>query len=192
MTLPRITESMTEVTLVIRTGASPESFARGKEYFHNDAISNTAIRGKTLSGDCAGKSMPYYRVRVELDDAGIRSTDCSCPYEYGGYCKHIVALLLHFLQQCHDAPTGAVPRKRARFLWESSSQERFFCPRFAKNHFKTPQFSYENLCSSQGSPRMWYPYPSQNPARSLAMNSMPRSHLADFQKYRCGTNSRSG
>lgn len=92
----RITESM------IRTGASPESFARGKEYFQNDAISNTAIQGNTLSGDCEGTSAPYYRVRVELDDAGIRSTDCACPYEYGGYCKHIVALLLHYLNKPKD------------------------------------------------------------------------------------------
>lgn len=96
MTLPRITESM------IRTGASPESFARGKEYFHNDVISNAAIQGNTLSGDCEGTTAPYYRVRVELDDAGIRSADCSCPYEYGGYCKHIVALLLHYLHKPKD------------------------------------------------------------------------------------------
>jgi len=34
----------------------------------------------------------------------------------------------------------------------------------------------------QGSPCMWYPYPSQKPARSVDMNSMPRSHFALFQK----------
>lgn len=96
MTIPRITESM------IRTGASPESFARGKEYFHNDAISNAAIQGHTLTGDCEGTSAPYYRVRAVLDDAGIRSVDCSCPYDFGGYCKHIVALLLHYLHKPKD------------------------------------------------------------------------------------------
>lgn len=107
MTLPRITESM------IRTGASPESFARGKEYFRNDAISNTAIQGSTLSGDCEGTSAPRgaYRVRVELDDAGIRSTDCACPYEYGGYCKHIVALLLHYLNQPKDFVARQSPKE---------------------------------------------------------------------------------
>ncbi len=104
MTFPRLTESM------IRAGASPESFARGKEYFRNDAISNAAIQGNTLSADCAGTSAPYYRVRVELDDAGIRSADCSCPYEYGGYCKHIVALLLHYLHQPKDFVVRPAPQ----------------------------------------------------------------------------------
>ncbi len=110
MPLPRITESMTEVTLVIRTGAAPESFARGKEYYHNDAISNAAIQGNTLSADCEGTSAPYYRVRVELDDAGIRSVDCSCPYEYGGYCKHIVALLLHYFHKPKDFVVRQAPK----------------------------------------------------------------------------------
>ena len=104
MTLPRITESM------IRTGASPESFARGKEYFRNDAISNAAIQGNMLSADCEGTSAPYYRVRVEWDDAGIRSVDCSCPYEYGGYCKHIVALLLHYLHKPKDFVVRELPK----------------------------------------------------------------------------------
>ena len=101
----RVTESM------IRMDAPPESFAHGNEYFHNGAISNTAIQGNTLSGDCEGTSAPYYRVRVELDDAGIRSTDCSCPYEYGGYSKHIVALLLHYINQPKDFVTRASPKE---------------------------------------------------------------------------------
>lgn len=104
MPFPRITEAM------IRAGASPESFVRGKEYFQNDAISNAAIQGNTLSADCEGTSAPYYRVRVELDNAGIRSVACSCPYEYGGYCKHIVALLLHYLHKPKDFVVRESPK----------------------------------------------------------------------------------
>lgn len=96
MAWPRITEP------TIRAGASPESFARGKEYFNNDAISNAAIQENTLTGDCEGTSAPYYRVRVELDEAGIRSANCSCPYEWGGYCKHVVALLLQYVHKPKD------------------------------------------------------------------------------------------
>jgi uncharacterized Zn finger protein len=91
MRLPRITES------AIRAQATPESFQRGKEYFQQGAISNAALQGNMLTGDCAGTSAPFYRVRVEMDEAGIRSASCTCPYEYGGYCKHIVALLLNYL-----------------------------------------------------------------------------------------------
>ena len=94
MALLKITESM------IRAGAGPESFRRGEEYYRDGAISNTAIQGTLLSGECAGTYAPYYRVQVEqveLDEAGIAGASCTCLYEYGGYCKHIVALLLAYL-----------------------------------------------------------------------------------------------
>jgi len=91
MALPKITESM------IRAGAGPESFHRGEEYYRDGAISNAAIQGALLSGECAGTYAPYYRVQVELDEAGITEASCTCPYEFGGYCKHIVALLLAYL-----------------------------------------------------------------------------------------------
>src|SRR5712691_7227815 len=39
---------------------------------------------------------------------------------------------------------------------------------------------------------MWYPFCSQKPGRSSASSSNPRTHLALFQKYRCGTRSRAG
>jgi uncharacterized Zn finger protein len=92
MTIPKITESM------IRAGASPESFRRGEEYYRGSAISNTFIQGMLLSGECAGTYAPYYRVQVELDQAGIADASCTCLYEYGGYCKHIVALLLAYVR----------------------------------------------------------------------------------------------
>ncbi len=91
MILPKITESM------IRAGASPESFRRGEEYYREGAISNTTVQGALLSGECAGTHAPYYRVQVALDEAGITNASCTCLYEYGGYCKHIVALLLAYL-----------------------------------------------------------------------------------------------
>src|SRR5574341_4833 len=91
MAPPKITESM------IRAGTTPESFRRGEEYYREGAISNTAIQGALLSGECAGTYAPYYRVQVELDEAGIAGASCTCLYEYGGYCKHIVALLLAYL-----------------------------------------------------------------------------------------------
>ncbi|MCI0549955.1 MAG: SWIM zinc finger family protein [Anaerolineae bacterium] len=101
MALPKITESM------IRAGAAPESFRRGEEYYRDGAVSNTAIQGTVLSGECAGTYSPYYQIQVELDEAGIAEASCTCLYEYGGYCKHIVALLLAYLHH----PKTFVARK---------------------------------------------------------------------------------
>jgi uncharacterized Zn finger protein len=93
MTVAKLTEA------VIRAGANDKSFQRGRELYRNGAISNAAIQGHTLSGECEGNESPFYKVRVELDSGGIRSAMCTCPYDFGGYCKHIVALLLAYAQK---------------------------------------------------------------------------------------------
>jgi uncharacterized Zn finger protein len=90
MASPKLTEAC------IRAGASEKVFARGQELFRRGAVSHTAIRGNTLSGECEGNESPFYRVRVELDEGGVRSASCTCPYDFGGYCKHVVALLLAY------------------------------------------------------------------------------------------------
>ena len=107
MALPKITESM------IRSGAGQESFHRGEECYRDGAISNTAIQGSLLSGECAGTYAPYYRVQVELDEAGIAEASCTCLYEYGGYCKHIIALLLAYL---HHPKSFAARKAPAELL----------------------------------------------------------------------------
>lgn len=75
MALPQLTEAM------IRSGAAPQSFQRGKALYEDDAISHGSLQGNTLSGDCEGTSAPRcaYRVRVTLDEAGIREAECTCP-----------------------------------------------------------------------------------------------------------------
>ncbi|MGH9834015.1 MAG: SWIM zinc finger family protein [Blastocatellia bacterium] len=81
---------------IIRAGASDKSFARGQELYRNGAISDTAIQGNVLTGHCEGMQAPFYKVRAEPDAGGVRAASCNCDYDFGGYCKHIVALLLTF------------------------------------------------------------------------------------------------
>ncbi|MCI0390188.1 MAG: SWIM zinc finger family protein [Acidobacteria bacterium] len=81
---------------VIRAGAGEKSFSRGQELYLNGAISNATIQGNTLMGHCEGAQSPFYKVRAELDSGGIRSASCNCDYNFGGYCKHIVALMLTY------------------------------------------------------------------------------------------------
>ncbi|HYH87050.1 MAG TPA: SWIM zinc finger family protein [Pyrinomonadaceae bacterium] len=93
MAAPKLTEA------VIRAGATDKSFQRGRELYRSGAISNAWIQGQSLSGECEGNESPFYKVRVELDGGGIRTATCTCPYDFGGYCKHIIALLLAYAQR---------------------------------------------------------------------------------------------
>ncbi len=87
----------------IRERASDQSFQKGQAYYKSGAIYNPARQatpgGVTLTAQCEGSSAPSYRLHVELDGGGVRFASCTCPYDWGGDCKHIVALLLMYIHQ---------------------------------------------------------------------------------------------
>ena len=84
----------------IRAGANSQSFSRGMSYYRDGAVIELARRGAVITAEVEGSDYAPYAVTVNLDaTGGIAGADCSCPYDYDGYCKHIVAVLLAVL---HD------------------------------------------------------------------------------------------
>lgn len=82
----------------IQAGASAQSFSRGVSYYNDGAVLEVIRRGALITAEVEGSDYEPYEVTVKLDaDGGIDSADCTCPYDYGGYCKHIVAVLLAVL-----------------------------------------------------------------------------------------------
>jgi uncharacterized Zn finger protein len=79
----------------IRAGAASQSYQRGAQYYRAGYVSQLARRGNLLTAQVEGSTFPYYQVSVTLAAAGgIADASCTCPYDWGGYCKHIVAVLL--------------------------------------------------------------------------------------------------
>lgn len=103
---------LTEDTL--KSLSTPESFARGKRLFKSEAIYDTFKQGSRLSGKCEDSSAPFYEVRLQIDEGGIQAAACTCPYDRGGYCKHIIALALAWM----DRPDGFVEQKTIAELLE--------------------------------------------------------------------------
>jgi uncharacterized Zn finger protein len=91
MPIPKINESM------IRQNASDKSFQRGEEYARSQAVDDLVLRGQILQASVIGNN--YYRVSINFSDRGIESANCSCPYDFGGWCKHIVAVALISIEQ---------------------------------------------------------------------------------------------
>lgn len=104
----------------IRAGTTEKSCARGRELFRRGAVSSAVIQGRTLSGVCEGSESPFYRVGVELDEGGARSAFCTCPYEFGGYCKHVIVLLLSY---AHQPEIFAIRQEPAELLSELSREQ---------------------------------------------------------------------
>ncbi|MDE0683648.1 MAG: SWIM zinc finger family protein, partial [Candidatus Poribacteria bacterium] len=93
MQYPDLTEDQ------IQDRCTKQVFSRGEDYFYEEAIENPMFHGWTLSANCYGSEDDPYRVSVELTPAGIADAECSCPYDWGGDCKHIVALLLTYVHE---------------------------------------------------------------------------------------------
>ncbi len=74
----------------IRKLCTESSFERGIEYFRESAVRDLEQFGNRITSIVAGTS--DYEVTMRMDKEDIEAS-CTCPYDWGGYCKHIVATL---------------------------------------------------------------------------------------------------
>ena len=89
---------------LILTKVTEKSFQRGEEYFDMGMVESVVQRGSRLFAEVLGSEEDPYNVGVYLQEDEF-SASCTCPYDWGGYCKHIVAVLLTWI---HDRELVAV------------------------------------------------------------------------------------
>lgn len=75
----------------IRSLCTEQSFERGVKYYEQERIQKLEGEGGDITAIVRGSH--DYTVSIDIDDNTIQTT-CSCPYDYAGDCKHIVAVLL--------------------------------------------------------------------------------------------------
>ncbi len=112
--LPSLTEDD------IRRLATPQSFERGERYYASGSVLDAERRGNTLVAHVQGSQYQPYRVTVTLGSAGIETTACTCPYDWGGICKHTVAALLTWVR---EADSFHVPAPVDELLAERSEED---------------------------------------------------------------------
>jgi len=101
-------ESLTEAN--INQLVNPQSLKKGRSYLHR--IRNPQRMGNSLSAQVSGSRL--YNVEIEVDDLGVHA-HCTCPYDWDGYCKHIGAVLLRWMQSPGDfIKTEAQPAPPAK------------------------------------------------------------------------------
>jgi uncharacterized Zn finger protein len=94
MSIPNLSDA------ALLSHATPQVFARGQEYAASGAVTQIVQRGNRLSAAVEGSEYEPYRVELTTEAGTVVSAACSCPYDFGGWCKHIVAVLL----ACRAAP----------------------------------------------------------------------------------------
>ena len=75
----------------IRSLCTDKSFRRGAEYFSEGRVHNVQLSSGKVNSVVEGSRS--YRVSVKLLHQATDAS-CTCPYDFEGYCKHIVATLL--------------------------------------------------------------------------------------------------
>ncbi|OOG72892.1 hypothetical protein B0E45_07820 [Sinorhizobium sp. A49] len=110
MVAPAFTED------VVRALASAESFARGRHCLRIGAVSKLTRRGDFMAAQVEGSSFVPYEVTIELHHKGVTATRCSCPYEWGGTCKHVVAVLLKYIEAPGEIVVRPAPEEIIRGL----------------------------------------------------------------------------
>jgi uncharacterized Zn finger protein len=88
---PKITEAK------IRQLSTAQIFERGQQYYRNGAITNPTRQDNRIWSDCYGSEL--YQVSATLTPSDVTDLRCSCPFDWGGACKHEVALLLTYAYQ---------------------------------------------------------------------------------------------
>ena len=72
------------------------SFERGDAYFAEGLVESMIRRGNRLFAEVQGSEFKPYKVGVALKGDDFTAA-CRCPYDWEGYCKHIVAALLTYM-----------------------------------------------------------------------------------------------
>ena len=73
------------------THTDSKILSRGRAYYKSECITSLEYDGEEWTAEVEGSD--DYTVSVSLSDEGkIINTYCDCPYEWGDYCKHQVAV----------------------------------------------------------------------------------------------------
>jgi uncharacterized Zn finger protein len=91
--IPKLSETS------IRSRSTSQSFERGQDYYKSGSVTSLIQRGNELSAKVEGSEFDPYHISIDFNKSGITSAFCTCPYNFEGWCKHIIATLLTCLHQ---------------------------------------------------------------------------------------------
>ncbi|MFW6264870.1 MAG: F0F1 ATP synthase subunit gamma [Bacillota bacterium] len=111
--------------------ASTAVYNRGMRYYEKGAIVNYSVTEKKhgvflIKGSVRGNY--YYDLNIELQISKrgqlFYNTRCTCPYDWGGECKHVVAILIKFFKEDYNDLKKRILEERNYLQLLEMSQEK--------------------------------------------------------------------
>ncbi|HET7361404.1 MAG TPA: SWIM zinc finger family protein, partial [Salinimicrobium sp.] len=75
-----------------QTFVQKNTTAKTRNRYNDSLISKLEINPDKIKAEVLGSQ--YYNVAIEFDNEKVSAASCTCPYDQGGYCKHIVHVLV--------------------------------------------------------------------------------------------------
>jgi len=128
---------MNLTTEQIRDLCTSEVFDRARNYRDEERIERIDRFDETVSAAVQGSQPDPYEVEIQLVDGTAEpetvDASCTCPYDWGGYCKHIIAVLLELTDSDIDLEdereavervlSDAHPEELRNFLLDESKRD---------------------------------------------------------------------
>ena len=70
---------------------------KGINYFAQGVVTNLQQESETWRADVEG-THPY-RVSINIHNGEVTDWNCTCPYDHGPVCKHVVAVMYTMLEE---------------------------------------------------------------------------------------------
>jgi SNF2 family DNA or RNA helicase len=90
----------------IRDLAGDIIYSRGRRYFLSGRVRGFYLKDGILFGKIQGSAPNPYTAKIYFNRKDLHP-ECSCPYTWGDFCKHTVALALAWLQRNEPLPKEA-------------------------------------------------------------------------------------
>jgi uncharacterized Zn finger protein len=91
---------------------------RGREYVRSGQIVDLEFDEETQTWDAQVEGSEMYAVQVTQDPQGTLDCTCTCPYDWGVYCKHVAAVLYsieeNFADQLNLKPKKTTAPRQTR------------------------------------------------------------------------------
>ena len=138
----------------IRNLCNSKTYQKGLDYYSEGRVNNVTIKGKRIYASVRGTY--NYNVKKTMKKDYIFDS-CSCPYDWDGSCKHVIATLLH-VQNNEEEITRKIANNKEKvhkILEQTSDEElRTFIIRQLEKNYKLQKkliqfFESKNLVDYQ-------------------------------------------
>ena len=134
----------------IRSNATTAAFRKGKALYLDGGVQEFLLErdeenGITyLNGKVEGNIVPFYEVSADLDEKReFEATDCRCQCEayrsYPGFCKHLVALQLRYIQEEKNCEQHAVLNKND-VVFSEKEQQNNYKQNYSENKYQKNEY----------------------------------------------------